>query len=386
MSLVRTHSMSIYEHPGIMKQDGVNEETLERLVFSFLESNSELVGKIDKGLADENDLMYKLYEHMSASESISVAREGAYIREVKNHIFGYGQLQRLIEDDEVTDIDGTRFNHFIVKKGGKRQKISNEFKSEAEFNRFCKLIVARNGGVLNENRTHARVSDERYGLRINVTIPPRSRETHLTIRKHRLVAYSLDELAGLGMLDGESLSILEKASKDMRSMLMIGRGAAGKTTLLRAVLKKIDGLRRIMVCESESEIFPENPNFLSLRTLGSEYGEKVSLSDLIRDGLTMSLDGYCIGELVGAEAFDFIRAGNTDHAIYGTLHANSPDEAIPRLLALVDTDEFNDTRKLDRDVISALDIVVYLSDFKVIQIARVSENGIEVLYDKRLDS
>lgn len=55
-----------------------------------------------------------------------------------------------------------------------------------KFLNFSKLVVIRNGGIINEKDCHARVSDSKFKLRINVTIGPRNVSgPSMTIRKHR---------------------------------------------------------------------------------------------------------------------------------------------------------------------------------------------------------
>ena len=64
------------------------------------------------------------------------------------------------------------------------------FGSEKIFDTYCKLVAIRNGGILNENDSHCRVTDERYRLRINVSIRPRNISgPAISIRKHRKNSY-----------------------------------------------------------------------------------------------------------------------------------------------------------------------------------------------------
>ena len=39
----------------------------------------------------------------------------------------------------------------------------------------------------------------------------------------------------------------------------------------------------------------------------------MTLKDLVLDGLTMSLDTYCVGEITGDEAWEFIKAAFSGH-------------------------------------------------------------------------
>ena len=64
------------------------------------------------------------------------------------------------------------------------------------------MIALRNGGILNENDNHCRVADLENKLRINLSIYPRNISgPAISIRKHRHIAYKMDDLVRLGMLD-----------------------------------------------------------------------------------------------------------------------------------------------------------------------------------------
>ncbi len=117
------------------------------------------------------------------------------LKRVLDFMFGYGPLQDYIEQEDITDIDGTRFNEFSVKEKGERKAISVGFQDEKTFDTYCRLIIIRNGGIINENDSHCRVVDEKHRLRINVSISPRNiTGPSISIRKHRPVSYTLDEL------------------------------------------------------------------------------------------------------------------------------------------------------------------------------------------------
>lgn len=291
-----------------------------------------------------------------------------FIDRVFNFMFGYGALQKFIDDEDITDIDGTAYNEFSITKKGVRQPVDIDFGDSGTFDTYCRLVAVRSGGFLNEDDTHCRTTDLKKKLRINVSIPPRNVSgPAISIRKHRNRAYSYDELEELGMLDTKSKKVLAELGASGKSMLFCGKGAAGKTTLLRTFLNGLPGLERVLVVESDAEIYPDKSFTIEQRTKKpGEGGRPVDLEMLVKDGLTMSLDTYCIGEIVGPEAYSFIKASCTGHRVLGTIHSSSAQDALDRLVSLAAGAMEGDS--IDRVTASAaagLDIIVYLRKFRV---------------------
>lgn len=305
------------------------------------------------------------------------------INGIFDFIFGYGALQKFVDDDDVSDIDGTRYNEFTIKKLGKRQRIAIDFGDSDSFETYCRLIAVRSGGFLNEDDTHCRTADIENKLRINVSIPPRNVSgPAISIRKHRQNAYTLNDLLSMGMLDDKAFKIMASLSDSSSSIVFCGKGAAGKTTLMRAFLNSLPELERVLVVESDAEIYPDKAFCIEQRTKRLEEGGRpVSLEMLVRDGLTMSLDTYCIGELVGSEAYSFIKASCTGHRMLGTIHSKSAYEAVGRLVSLAAGAGSNDSvERLLETASSGLDTVVFLKEFKLMSIINIKglENGLPI--------
>ncbi|MHB9143462.1 MAG: ATPase, T2SS/T4P/T4SS family, partial [Paludibacter sp.] len=248
------------------------------------------------------------------------------------------------------------------------------------FDTYCRLIIIRNGGIINENDSHCRVVDENRRLRINVSIPPRNvTGPSISIRKHRPGSYTFDDLQELKMLTPENRQILYDLAQKDASVIFCGKGASGKTTLLRAFIKSMPLMERILVVESDSEIYPEKPYCIAQRIKKSnEGGRCVTLKELVADGLTMSLDTYCVGEIVGEEAWEFLRAAFSGHKCLATTHSESAEDTMDRLLTLARPASFGESETVLKRMISkGIDIVVYMSNFKVVEIQKIKNYSSE---------
>jgi hypothetical protein len=82
---------------------------------------------------------------------------------------------------------------------------------------------------------------------------------------------------------------------------------------------------------------------------------------LVQQSLRKRPDWIVLGEARGAEAWDFAQAGNTGHAIMGSVHANSARDAVERYrdLCLEAGENLRESVVL-RSVVRAFQLVVYV--------------------------
>lgn len=350
------------------------------IAIDILTKDPLLVANVASGKISKSVLETSILHSTENKRQLFGFYQDELLKRVLDFMFGYGPLQDFIEQDDITDIDGTRYNEFSIKEKGERKAVSIGFQDEKTFDTYCRLIIIRNGGIINENDSHCRVVDEKLRLRINVSIPPRNvTGPSISIRKHRPQSYSLDELKELEMLTPENKKILYDLAQDDASVIFCGKGASGKTTLLRAFIKSMPVMERILVVESDSEIYPEKPYCIAQRIKKSnEGGRTVTLKELVADGLTMSLDTYCVGEIVGEEAWEFLRASFSGHRCLATTHSESANDTMDRILTLARSASFGESENvLKRMIAKGLDIVVYMKNFKVVEIQKIIDYSSE---------
>lgn len=170
----------------------------------------------------------------------------------------------------------------------------------------------------------------------------------------------------LQMLTEETFKLIHMLNQQKKNILICGKGASGKTTLLRAIINHGDKMERVLICESDMELYPQKKNTIVQTIKKRQYGGKVvTLSDLINEGLTMSLDTYCIGEIIGEEAWAFVKAAYTDHRVLGTIHARSAVDAITRMSLLLETETKIASNQLKKMIANHIQYVIYLKNFKV---------------------
>ena len=375
MPVVRSHHKLFLDKSDTAGKAGRDINTIiTGITNAILKECPSLVADISAGRAPRSALETVIIKDIDLHRYHAGADRDELIRKVMDFMFGYGLLQPYIEDEDITDIDGTAYDQFVIKRHGVRSKIPVNFGSEKIFDTYCKLVAIRNGGILNENDSHCRVTDERYRLRINVSIRPRNISgPAISIRKHRKNSYTIKDLKRLGMLDDELEALLRRLAASDASVLFCGKGAAGKTTLMRAFINILPEMERVLIVESDAEIYPDKPYCIEQRIKKkNEGGRPVTLKDLVLDGLTMSLDTYCVGEITGDEAWEFIKAAFSGHRGIATTHSESAEDAFGRLLTLSKGTNIGESEKTIKEVLGrSIDFIFYLKEFRVVEVLEV---------------
>ena len=108
--------------------------------------------------------------------------------------------------------------------------------------------------------------------------------------------------------------------------------------MLNAISKVIDLGERIVTIEDSAELHLLPPHVVRLETRppNLEGRGEVTQRDLVRNGLRMRPDRIMVGECRGQEAFDMLRAMNSDYdGSMTTIHANSARDALTRIENMV---------------------------------------------------
>lgn len=363
------------EYSGREPKHNINS-LVSAIAIDILTNDPMLVANVSSGKTAKSSLETAILHSAENKRENFGFYQDELLKRVLDFMFGYGPLQELIENDEITDIDGTLYNEFSVKINGKRIPVKVGFRDEKTFDTYCRLVIIRNGGIINENDSHCRVVDEKHRLRINVSIPPRNiTGPNICIRKHREKAYSFEDLKELKMINEENAEIIRGLAKSDSSVIFSGKGASGKTTLLRAFITMMPEMERLLVLESDSEIYPQKPYCISQRIKKSnEGGRIVTLKELVADGLTMSLDTYCVGEIVGDEAWEFLRAAFSGHRCLATTHSESASDTMDRILTLARPASFGESEKILKKMAGkGVDYIVYMKNFRVEEIIKVKD-------------
>lgn len=249
-------------------------------------------------------------------------------------LVGYGPLELLLSDTEISEIMVNGPKHVFVERNGEVLETDVQFDDDNHLLRIIDRIVSPLGRrVDSDNPTaDARLPD---GSRVNVVIPPVAVDgPHVTIRKFLQTKMTMDDLVAMDALTAYMAKFLEACVVTRLNILVTGNTSSGKTTVLNALSGFIPERERIVTIEDAVELKLKQRHVVRLETkLANVDGSgAVGVRELVRNALRMRPDRIVVGEVRGGEAMDMLQAMNTGHTgSLTTLHANSPRDGTSRL-------------------------------------------------------
>jgi pilus assembly protein CpaF len=293
---------------------------------------------------------------------MSIAEQEELLEDICNDVLGYGPLEPLLARDDIADIMVNGADRTFIEVGGKVQLTSVRFADNQQLMNICQRIVSQVGRRVDESSPicDARLPD---GSRVNVIAPPLAIDgAALTIRKFKKDRLRLEQLVKFGSITPAAKTILEVIGRVRCNVVVSGGTGSGKTTLLNCLSGTIDNDERIITCEDSAELQLQQPHVVRLETRPPNLeGEgQITMRDLVKNCLRMRPERIIVGEVRGPEAFDLLQAMNTGHdGSMGTLHANSPREAISRLESMIMMGGFTLPTKTIREMITgSVDVIV----------------------------
>ena len=151
---------------------------------------------------------------------------------------------------------------------------------------------------------------------------------------------------------------------DRRNILVSGGTGTGKTTMLNVLSSFIPHKDRIVTIEDTTELQLHQDHVVTLESKPAnvEGAGEYNIRDLVKNALRMRPDRIVVGECRGPEALDMLQAMNTGHdGSMTTVHANNTDDVLKRLEVLVLMAVDLPVVSIQRQVASAVDIVVQIT-------------------------
>ncbi|MEW6041821.1 MAG: ATPase, T2SS/T4P/T4SS family [Elusimicrobiota bacterium] len=297
------------------------------------------------------------------------------VKHLIDDILGLGPIEPLLSDPDVSEIMVNGRDRVFIEKKGKIFLSGIKFHSDKQLMTVIERILSGVGRKVDESTplVDARLKD---GSRVNVIIPPLSLiGPCVTIRKFPGSRPDIEFLINAGSLSRQMAEFIRACVLLKKNIILSGGTGSGKTTLLNIISSFIPEDERIVTIEDSAELKLMQEHVISLesRPANLEGAGEIPIRRLVMNALRMRPDRIVVGECRGGEALDMLVAMNTGHeGSMTTVHANSPKDAVSRLITMVTMAGTELPEKAVREQISAaVDMII--------QVARLGDGGRKIM-------
>jgi len=255
-----------------------------------------------------------------------------------HEMLGFGEIEFLLNDGNLEEIVINSSNEpvrvYHKKYGWLETRITIE--TEEKIQNFSNMIARRIGRqitVLNPLLDAHLITGDRANA---VFYPISSKGNTITIRKFARDPWTVVDFISNKTSDSNIFALIWLAIQYEMNVLISGGTASGKTCFLNVCMPFIPPNHRLISIEDTRELQP--PKFLYwcpliTRQPNPEGKGEVTMLDLLVNSLRMRPDRIILGEMRRKkEAEVLFEAMHTGHSVYATVHADSINETIQRLI------------------------------------------------------
>lgn len=325
--------------------------------------------------------------------NISDMEKASIIIDLQKDLLGWGVLQPLIDDPEVTDIHVYDYATVVLQRGKVSEATQYHWNSKQSYIAFIDRLLLRLGKSLSTQQ-HTVDASLPNGIRICAVHESvcGSRGPLLSIRIPRVSNVSLESIVSYKMAPPLIVKYLGALVKSgVCTFMLAGKTGTGKTTLMRCLATQFGASESIVAVEDTPELNLQHRYFRSLvsRPPNTEGKGEVTLQEHIKTTLRMTPTRVLLGEMrtpPSAEAF--LEGVQTGHVGMSTIHARNARETLTRLEGLLGRAQKSVSIEILRQQIAlAVDVIVWLFREKetgkprigeVIEVGRCIEGVIQV--------
>jgi pilus assembly protein CpaF len=311
------------------------------------------------------DQLKALATQVCASDSVDLPAEmrETMVDEILAEIYGFGPLEALMNDPEVSDVLVNGPDNVSVERNGVLEETEIRFADEAHLRQLIDRLVRRAGRRISERSpvVEAQLPD---GSLLNVVLtPPAVRGPMLSLRRGGRKCVGLEDLQRRGSLAPEMVEFLAAAIRGRLSLLISGATGAGKTTLLGGLARLIPESERIVTIEETAELNLERADVIALEARSRVAGQlPVTLRELLRSGVRMRPDRLLVGEVRGSETLDLLQAMSAGHpGSMLTVNAISTRDALERIELLTATGDGRPSSGLYHQIASTFQLLIHVA-------------------------
>lgn len=320
------------------------EPTLNKEESSILEKlKNILIQKMDIPLSilkDEKRMEDYLKSQLKSGfkrfkRKVEKESEEKFIYYLKRDFLGYGNIDLLMRDQNIEDIscNGVDTPIYVWHRIFESIPTNCSYVSEEELDAIVARLAYKAGHQVSV--AHPILEGTLpEGYRVHLTLDEVSkRGSTFTIRKFRSSPYTIVDLINFGTISPRIAAYLWVLVENLQSIMICGATASGKTSLLNSISMFIRPEMKVITIEEVRELrLHENWIPLVTRPSFQPGVQEVTLYELLKSALRQRPDYIIVGEVRGEEAYTLFQAIATGHGGLCSIHADSVDSAIKRLL------------------------------------------------------
>lgn len=314
---------------------------------------SDIVSAVDKVLSRR-------------SEALDDIERANVIIHLQKDLMGWGVIQPLIDNPEVTDIHCYDYRTVVLQRGKVSETTGLHWPNHSAYVSFIDRLLLRLGKSLSTQQ-HTIDASLPNGIRICAIHESvcGQRGPLLCIRVPRVMETSLESMISYQVAPPLIVNYLASLTRSgMVTMMVAGETGTGKTTTIKCLGTQFGPDESIVAVEDTPELNFTHPYFRSLvsRPANVEGVGEVTLQEHIKTTLRMTPTRVILGEMrtpFAAEAF--LESAQTGHVGMSTVHARNARETLVRLESLLGRAQKSVSIDIIRQQIAlAVDSVIWL--------------------------
>jgi flagellar protein FlaI len=248
---------------------------------------------------------------------------------------GYGKIDVVFHDPNIEDVscNGVNTPVYVWHRVYESLPTNIIFPTTEELNYVVTRLVYRTGSQISVANPILEGTLPN-GLRAHITLDEVSkRGDTFTIRKYRANPFTVVDLIQLGTLSPKIAAYIWVLIEYLRSMIVSGAVASGKTSLLNAISMFIRPENKVVTIEEVRELrLHENWIPMTTRPAYQQGIQEITLFDLLKSALRQRPDYIIVGEVRGEEAYTLFQSIAVGHGGLCSIHADSIDSVWKRLV------------------------------------------------------
>lgn len=357
------------------------QEVQEKIFTEINNPSNQIYLQVQKKKIHRDEYLNEI-EKRCKKEGLSEEETEDVVYLVDKALWGFGILDDLIKDPDISDIRLANENSVRIKKLGKRLPTPIKFASQQEYLTYIEFITNRNSTTMSVTNAAQVFTDKdscdtdilRFSL-VSDLVNSSGCPT-LLIRKIPKVKKTLETLIASGYCTKEQAEYLKKRWVEGHGILICGPNGAGKTTLENALLDSTPKEKSAVVIQESEELYCDtHPEMIFRKVIPHRNGSAISysLKDLSKLALMESFDIIVVGEIKGDEAADLSYATYTGSQAMTTVHSNSAREGYEKIIDYALDAQPNRSREHFAKQIKSIDTAVFVKDYKIQEIYELSD-------------